>query len=111
MGNASLEVVKGTTGALGLLKGGVPFDETQEFEFRRRVEDEVDEKVLQVSWFCVKFTDEALVEEANRFPNSPSLRILDSRRQLQMLQQDGCLLEATGTDPKNSSGKELTIRA
>ena len=99
-------------GALGLLKGGVPFDETQEFEFRRHIEDEVDGKVpLQASWFHVKFMDEALVEEANTFPNSPSLGILDFGRALQMLLQDGFLLEAAESNSKNSSDKKLVIRA
>ena len=50
------------------------------------------------------------MEEANRFPNSPSLGILDSGRQLQMLQQDGCLLEAVGSNSKNSLDKELAVR-
>ena len=48
---------------------------------------------------------------SNRFPNSPSLGIPDSRRLLRMLLQDSLLLEVAGNDSKNSSSKELAIRA
>ena len=47
----------------------------------------------------------------NRFPNSPSLGILDFGKPLRTLLQDSRLLEVVGNDSKNSLGKELAIRA
>ena len=100
-------------GSLRLLEEAVSSTKTQETEFRSCVKDDVERKVLlQASCSHVALTDEALMEEANRHPNSPSLGLLDSRsRSLQMLLRDGKVLEMFGSDSKDPSGKELAIRA
>ena len=100
-------------GSLRLLEEAVSSTKTQETEFRSCVKDEVERKVLlQALCSHVALTDEALMEEANRHPNSPSLGLLDSRsRSLQMLLRDGKVLEMFGSYSKDPSGKELAIRA
>lgn len=101
-------------GLLGQLDGVGPSAENQEIKQRRYVGDEADRQVLGDGCSLVVITHKALVMEANRYLNPPSLSssgLLDLGSQLlTMLLQDGSLVELAGSVAKDLMGKELVVR-
>lgn len=67
--------------------------------------------VQRSKWSHVALTDETLVVKANMFPFISNLELIDfGSHPLRIVLQDGSLLEISGNDSKDPSGKELVIR-
>ena len=88
----------------------------EETKWRSRVRDVVKGQVPSpmsgLVWSHMALTNETLMAEAIRFPPLSNLGLMNYGSQLlMMLRQYGSLLENSGTDPKDPSGKELAIKA